>query len=118
MRARLLEDGLELLGRVPDFGRVEADPVDHPPVAQRLVERLHRRVGAEVAEETHDQLRREAELLLAVSRRVVNTVEGRLEGDAAGGVGLRVEEDLGVAHVLRGAALEVVPRQVIEVFVA
>ncbi len=39
----------------------------------------------------------------------------RLELDAARGVGLGVEEDLGVEDVLRPGLLEVGPRQVVEV---
>ena len=63
-------------------------------------------VLVEVAQEAQDQRRRRCRTARSASRqRARQAVDHGLEGDAALGVGLRVEEDLGVAHVLRAPRL-------------
>jgi len=45
----------------------------------------------------------------------MNALHHRLEWDAAIGVSLRVEEDLGMAHIVGVGPDEVRPRQIVEV---
>src|SRR3546814_12881545 len=85
--------------------RVEADADDALAIGQRLVQRLHRRLGRKVTQKTEDDLRGDAEFALAVAQGLFDALEDGREGYAAPGVSLRVEEDLRVAHsVLRDAA--------------
>ncbi len=50
-----VEDAAELLGRVAGFPGVKPDSDDRVAVRQRSLERRHGRLGAEVAQEAHDQ---------------------------------------------------------------
>ncbi len=68
-----------------------------------------------MAQETEDQPAADAQQLAAIGQRGADAVERGLERYAAVGVGLRVEEGLGVHHVLLFALLQVGPGQVIEV---
>src|SRR5215210_2985447 len=115
MLSRFVEDGLELLRRVPHLRGVETDPDDPLPVRQRAVQGLHRFFGAEVSEETHYQGRGDAKPLPGVEHGVVYTHDHRLEGHPSAGVGLRIEEHLDTAHVLGGGFLQVGPGQIVEV---
>src|SRR5919107_1130578 len=94
MLSRFVEDGLELLRRVPPLRGVEPDPDDPLPVRQRAVQGLHRFFGAEVPEETHYQGRGDAKPLPGVEHGAVYARNHRLEGHPSAGVGLRIVEDL------------------------
>ncbi len=95
-------DRRELRRRVARLGRVEPDADDRVAVLQRGLERRHRRVLAQVAQEADDQPRRDAERVPTVRQGARDPVHHRRERDAALGVGLGVEEDLRVAHALVG----------------
>ena len=99
--AGAVEDPLELARRMPDFRAVEADGDEGVAERQRLVEGFLRLFLAEVAEEAEDQPMADAQQLLAVLQRGADAGEHHLEGNAAIGVGLRVEERLDVDDVLR-----------------
>ncbi|MND73926.1 hypothetical protein D3C80_655120 [compost metagenome] len=72
-------------------------------------------IFAQVTQEAQDQAAADAQLLLAVLEGTGDTVEHHFKGDATVGVGLRVEERFGVDNVLRLAALQVSPGQVVEI---
>ena len=93
-----VEDGDEVRGRVAHLGGVEPDGVEHVTVGQRRLERRHRRLGRQVAQEAEDEPRRDPEVPGPVGERVGDAVQHRVERDAALGVGLGVEEHLGVPH--------------------
>ncbi len=80
-----------------------------------LLERVERRSLAEVAQEAQDQARRDAELGDAVIEGPADPRATGLEGDAALGVRLGVEEDLGMAHALAGRLGQVGHGEVVEV---
>src|SRR5690606_27132927 len=104
-----------LLRRMADLARIE--PHRREPVLerQRLPQRLHRRVGAQVAQEAEDEPRADAETPPALVERAAEAVDDRLERHAAAGVRLRVEEDLRVPNPLTGDAPEVRPREVVKI---
>lgn len=107
-----------LRGGCPTSGFVEAYGDEGVAERQGLVEGFLCLFLAEVAEEAEDQPVADAQLLLAVTQRGTDAGEHHLEGNAAVGVGLRVEERLDVDHVLRLALLQVGPGQVVEVLLA
>ena len=57
-----VEDGDEVRGRVAQLGGVEPDRVQHVTVGQGRLERRHRRLGREVAQEAEDEPRRDPEV--------------------------------------------------------
>src|SRR5918995_614214 len=115
MLSRFVEDGFELPRRIPDLRGVEPDPDDPLPVRQRAVQGLRRFFGAEVPEETHYHGRGDAKPLLGVDHGAVYALDHRLERHPSAGVGLRIEEHLGAAHVLDGGFLQVSPGQIVEI---
>ena len=109
------KDALELLRRMADLGAVEAD-------ARQLVEPgfgglqgVERSVFREVAQEAEDQFRGDAEFSLGGLHGAEQTLDGDAERQAAVGVGLGVEEDLGVAPAIGGEASEIGHAEVVEV---
>ena len=66
-------------------------------------------------QDTWDQSRRHVEGLRRVGTRRLETGHDGRVGDAAGGVGLGVEEDLGVADAVGVGALEIRHREGVEV---
>ena len=86
------------------LGSVEADADDAVAVGLGFAQgRLGFR-GREVAPEAEDQLRADAELGGGLLATALEAVDDRGEGHAAAGVALRIEKDLGVAHIVgRGA---------------
>ena len=113
--ARPVEHGAEVPRRVAGLGRVESDGDDPLLEGERLGQRGVRGFGAEVPQEAQDQRRAHAELVLGVRERAVDARDRRLEGHAAVGVGLRIEEDLGVPDAVGVRPLEIGPGQVVEV---
>jgi hypothetical protein len=82
---------------------------------QRLLQRLEGVVLAQVAQEAQDQLGADAQFAAHRCAGAVQAADHGLHRHAARGVGLRVEEDLGVHHVVGRGALEVGPGHVVEV---
>ncbi|MNM58562.1 hypothetical protein D3C81_697950 [compost metagenome] len=113
--ARTVEDALELARRVAFLRAVQAHGDECVAEGQGLIEGLLCFLFAEVAQETQDQPAADAQLFTTMPKRQADAIEHYLERDATIGVGLRVEERLGVNDVLRLAALQVGPGQVIEV---
>ena len=109
------EHALELRRRMALLRRVETDADDAIAPRQRLVERALGTCLVEMAQERQDQRRGDAELALAVQKRTPQAVNHRLEGDAALGMALRIEEYLGVAYVLGGGAAQIGHREVVKV---
>jgi hypothetical protein len=69
----------------------------------------------QVAQEAQDQAGADAQLRLRLLARPVQAVDHHADGHATVGVGLRVEEELGMHHVVGRGALEVGPGHVEEV---
>ncbi|MCY1400787.1 hypothetical protein D9M71_158890 [compost metagenome] len=97
------------------FRTVQADGDEGVAKGQGLVEGFLRLFFGQVTQEAEDQSGADAQLLAAIFQGLADAGEHHFEGNAAIGVGLRVEEGLGVDHVLRLAALQVGPGQVVEV---
>ena len=102
-------------GGLPASDGVEAHAADPVLERERLVERRLRLGFGEVPEEAEDQLRGDAEPPLPVGERAVDAADDGLERDAPRGVGLRIEEHLGVAHAVGGGAVEIGRRQLEEI---
>src|SRR5215210_3780094 len=115
MTSGLFEYRLVLYRRMAYLRGIEPDPDDPVPVRQRLAQGLRGLLGAEVPEEAQDQVRGYSEPSSAVEQAPANARDHRIEGHAPICVCMRVEEDFGVAHALRGGLLEVSPGQVVEV---
>jgi hypothetical protein len=116
--ARLAGAGEDLLeldrGVIPLVG-VQAHSDDLVAVRQGLLEGLRRGIGGHVAQEAHDELDAQAESGLRVQPGAVQPADHGLERYPAAGVGLGIEEDLGVDHVLGAGPAEVRHGQVVEV---
>ncbi len=110
-----VEHPLELAGRVAHFRAVQPDRDERVTKRQGLVQSLLRFVFAQVTQEAEDQAAADSQLLLAILECGGDAVEYHLEGNAPVGVGLRVEERLGVDNVLFLAAQQVGPGQVVEI---
>ena len=68
-----------------------------------------------MAQKTHDQAGPHAELPLGVDDGAVQAADHGGEGDAAGGVALRIEEHFDVAHIVGMRALQIGERQIVEI---
>ena len=93
--ARPREHRLELDRRVALLVRIQSHADDPVPVRQGFFQRRHRRFGAHVAKETHDELGADPEPVLRILLRLGNSTDHRVKGDAARGVRVRVEEHFG-----------------------
>jgi hypothetical protein len=113
--ARPREHPAELRRRVAALAAVEADAGELAAERPRGVERGERVVLGEVAQEAQDQLGARAVAGQRVLHRVAQAADHGLERDAARGVGLRVEEQLGVDHAVGVRAREVRHRERVEV---
>src|SRR5215471_5108329 len=114
-RPRPCEDLLELRRGIAGLARIEPHAVDPVPPREGLLERLLGVLGREVAEEAEDEPRGDSQPLPFLGERAVNAADDCREGDSPRRVGLRVEEDLGVAHAVGLRAREVGRGQVEEV---
>ncbi len=97
---RQREDLLELRRRVADLGRVQADGGDPVEVGRAASKVVEGGLGALVTQEAHDQAGADAVGLLGAVQRAGQAVDDGADRDAARGVRLRVEEDLGVPYAL------------------
>ncbi|MNQ47317.1 hypothetical protein D3C85_611540 [compost metagenome] len=97
------------------LGTVQAHGDKRITERQRLVEGFLCLFFAQVAQEAEDQTAGDAQLLFAVLECSGDAVEHHFERYATVRVGLRVEEGFGVNHVLRLAAQQVGPGQVVEI---
>ena len=109
------EDARELLGRMAHLAGIEPDADELVAIGQRLLQRLERFLLAQVAQEAQDQRRAHAQLVLGLLAGAVQAVDHGLHAHAARGVRLRVEEDLGVHHVVGCRTAQVGPGHVVEV---
>src|ERR1700682_2414951 len=97
------------------LGRVETDGKEPVAVGQRLADRPYRSLLAQMPQKTEDEATRDAELGTTVLEGAMNARYHRFERHASIGVGLRVEEDRGVAHPLLGCPRQVRPGEVVEI---
>ena len=105
----------EFFGWVADFGGVQAHGVDVFQVGACLVEGVEGFLGGAVTQEAQDEAGADVVGAFAVVQGGGEAVDDGVDADAAAGVGLGVEEDLGVAYALGGGAGEVGVGQVGEV---
>ena len=105
----------ELLRRVPPLTRIEAYGDDVAQERASLLQGLQGALLRQMAQEAHDELRGQPQPLAGVGARPGEAPHEDGEADAAPGVGLRVEEHLGVADVVGRGALQVGPHEVVEV---
>jgi len=68
-----------------------------------------------VPQKAHDEAPADAKLPLTLLQCPLYAAEHRLEGNAAGTVGLGVEEDLHMHHLVGGAAFQIGPGEVEEI---
>ncbi len=94
------KDTLELRRRVSLLRGIEPHAQEAITPWQRLREGTLGIRLVEMTQEAEDQSRRHAELPLCILQRAPQTVDDRFESDATASMALRIEEDLGVAHVL------------------
>ncbi len=113
--ARGGEDALELRRRVADLGGIQSDADEVMQIGLGGPQRGEGFVFAEVAQEAEDQARRYAQLRLGAVHPRDQALDHDGEGHAPVGMGLGVEEDLGVADVVGGGALEIGEGQILEV---
>jgi hypothetical protein len=109
--ARLREHARELARRVAALAGVEPDADESIAERQRGLERGERVVLREVAQEAQDQRRRDAVRRARLGHRVGEPADHHVHADAARGVALRIEEQLGVHDVVGRGALEVRARE-------
>ena len=106
---------VNLAGGLPTSAESRPTAVRSCAIGSGLLERVQRRRLAEVAQEAQDQARGDPELRRAVVEGPADPRAAGLEGDAALGVRLRVEEDLGMADALGGGLGQVGHGEVVEV---
>jgi len=109
------EHACELLGRVADLAAVEAHADDLAEEGLGLLQRLEGRLLAQVAQEAQDQRGADAQVCLRIDAGAVQPVDHRFHRHAAFGMGLRVEEQLGVQHVVGRGAHQVGARHVVKI---
>ena len=109
------KDPGKLAGRVALLPRIEADPVQARQVRRGLCQGGECRLFTQVAQEAHDEPPADAKGCFASLQRPLDAPQHGGKRHAAGGVGLGVEEDLHVHHVIGNAALEIGPGEVEEI---
>ena len=113
--ARPGEYPFELARRMAHFRGIQPHPGDAVAVRHGLVQGAKGVILVEMPQETHDQPRGNAELPLALPKRLPDAVQHRLEGHAAPGVALGVEENLGMHHPVAVDPAQIRHRQVVEI---
>ncbi len=112
---RASKNAFELSRRVAGLARVEPDADDPVAVRQGLLERRKRGLLVEMTQEAHDQFAADTEFAATFFQRTQQAADYRIEADAAIGVRLRVEKNLGMDYVILLAAQQVGPGQVEEI---
>lgn len=113
--ARALEDGGEFRRRIVPLVGIQAHADDRVLEREGLHQRRHGILGRLVSQETHDQAGGDAQR--ALRRQEADAIPSHhcREGDAPGGVRLRVEEQFDVLDVLRMGVGEIGQREIAEV---
>ena len=109
------EDPRELRRRMAELGGIEPDRLDPVEPGLRLLQRRERGLLVEMAQEAEDQLRGDAVPRLGLVHAGEQAAHHRVERDAAVGVGLRIEEDLGMDDVVGRRAVEIGEGEVAEI---
>ena len=107
---------LELGGRVADLGRVQTDPDDRRTGLLQIGQHRQGLLLGAVPVEAGDQLDGRAVVAFGGRDARRQPVQHPLERDAAGDVGLRVEERFDVAYAAGGRPGDIGGHQVAEVF--
>src|SRR6202022_4887132 len=81
----------------------------------RLAERLHRGLCAQVPQKAKNQPARDLQPIAAILEGAMDARDPRLEPHPPIGMGLRVEENLGMPHALAGGAFEIGPGELVEI---
>ena len=97
------------------LGRIQTDADDATQIRLGLSERGERVVLAQMPQEAEDEFGGDAEAHLALGQRLENAVGHRGEGNAARGMGLRIEEDFRVAHAVGLGALQISEREIVKI---
>ena len=105
----------ELLRRIAPFPGIETDADEPIAEGERPLEGLDGIRFGKVAEEAHDEGRRHSIPFDGKVDGPCQAGDHRLDGDAAGGVHLGVEEDLGADDVVGVGSLEIGPGKVVEI---
>ena len=113
--AALGKEACELGRRVADLRTVEPHADKAGVIRLGLFEQGKAILFAEMAQEAHDDMRRDAQLCLAIFQGLKNAVGDRCERDATLGMGLGIEEDFDMANIVSGGPLQVGPCQVVKV---
>ena len=100
---------------MPELGRVEADSPDQVPEWERLLERCHRGVRAQMAQETQNEAPGDAPPALPIFKCTADAGDHRIERNTPVGVRLRIKEDFGVGDALGGGPPEIGGCQLVEV---
>ena len=98
---RTLEHPLKLLGRVAAFTGVQTHTDELVSERESLLESVEGLVLGQMPQETQNQGRADAQLTLRIDTGAVQTSDDGAHGHFAIGVGLRVEKDFGMHHVVR-----------------
>ncbi|MNZ33871.1 hypothetical protein D3C78_512360 [compost metagenome] len=101
--------------RIAKLPRIEADPVQPRQIRLGLAQGGEGILFAQVAQKAHDEPPADAKLPLPLLQCPLEAAEHGAKGHAPGTVGLGVEEDLHVHHLVGGAAFKVGPGEVEEV---
>ncbi|MNI33084.1 hypothetical protein D3C73_870120 [compost metagenome] len=109
------EDALELGRRMADLGRIQPDADEVAPIRLGGFQRGEGFVFRQVAQEAEDQAGGHAQFGLGPVHARDQALDHHAEGHAPVGVGLGIEEDFGVAHIVGGGALEIGEGQVLEI---
>ena len=109
--AAALEHAREFFRRVAALGGIEPHANDLVQVRQGLVQRDDRLVFGQMAQEAHDQAGADGALLASAP----DAVDHCLNGNAARGMGLRVEKDFRVQDVVGMGARQIGRGHVVEV---
>ena len=100
---------------MPDLGGIQPDAGNQVTVGQGLIQGALGILLAQMTQKTQDQPVREPPGALGVCQRAVDAREHVGKGDAARGMGLRIEEDLRMDHAIDPCALQISPRHRVEV---
>src|SRR6185437_15150370 len=115
LRARTVEHRCELRRGMAGFRGIETYRRDELTIFEHLIEGAIGFSGAQVTQEARDEAMGHAEAALRLGERQLQALDDGAEGNAARGVCLRIEKDVGMDDTLLMSALQVTQGQAIEV---
>ena len=110
-----LEDPLKLLGRMAAFAGVQSNTNESIPERSGLLQSIKSLFFGQMPQKTQNQGRADAQLGLSVHTGALQTGDDGAHGHFTLGVGLRIEKDFRMNHVVGFGSQKVSPSHIVKI---